>query len=74
MSEAVLNTNTLPPLIREKFNTQKIIIKSHESGVLLLPLNDITSQRGIARGSTYTTATVLANRREDCAKEKGYLL
>jgi len=65
MSEAILSTNTLPPLIRKKFNTQQVSVRNHESGVLLMPINDILSLRGTARGSTFTVDALLAERREE---------
>ena len=69
MSEAVLSTNTLPSPIREKFNTQKIIIKNYESGVILMPLKDISNFRGIAKGSSFTTATLLSYRKDESLAE-----
>jgi len=65
MSEAVLNTNTLPALIRERFSTQKITVRNHESGVILMPLKDIIAHRGIAKGSSFTTSTLLASRKDE---------
>ena len=69
MGEAVLNTDTLPAPIRERFNTQKITVRNYESGVILMPLKDITAHRGIAKGSSFTTSTLLASRKDDQAKE-----
>jgi len=65
MGEAVLNTNTLPAPIRERFSTQKITVRNYESGVLLMPLKDITLHRGIAKGSSFTTSTLLVSRKEE---------
>ena len=74
MSEAVLDTNMLPSPIREKFNTQKITIRSYENGVILMPLSDILSLRGAAQGSNFTVDALLANRREEQAKEDGEVI
>ena len=71
MGEAVLNTDTLPSPIREKFTTQKIIIRNYENGVILMPLNEITALRGIAKGSSFTTSTLLASRKEEMVLEEG---
>ena len=65
MSEAILSTNTLPPPIRKKFNTKQVTIRNHESGVLLMPVSDILSLRGTARGSSFTVDALLAERKEE---------
>ena len=65
MTEAVLSTNILPSPIRERFNTQKISVKNHEDGVLLVPLKDISTHRGIAKGSGFTTEVLRSYRRDD---------
>jgi len=71
MSEYVLSTSTLPSPIRERFNTQRITIRSYENGVVLMPLSDIISLRGVAKGSSFTVDSLLANRREERAMEDG---
>ena len=71
MSEAVLSTNTLPLPIRERFNTPRVIVQDCESGVILMPLSDIISLRGIAKGCNFTVDALLANRREERALEDG---
>ena len=58
MSEAIVSTHVLPSPIRERFSTEKVIVKNHESGVMLIPLNDISIYRGIAKGSGFTTETL----------------
>jgi len=70
MGEAVLSTDMLPSPIRERFNTQRITIRSHESGVILMPLSDIISLRGAAKGSSFTVDALLANRREERLTEE----
>ena len=65
MSEAILSTNILPSPIREQFNTQKISVRNHAGGVLLMPLKDIRAYRGIAKGSGFTTDTLLSYRRDE---------
>ena len=65
MSGAVLSTSMLPTPIRERFSTPHITIRSHEKGVILMPFKDISTQRGIARGSSFTTSELLANRNDD---------
>ena len=74
MGEAVLNTDTLPSPIREKFTTQKIIIRNYENGVILMPLNEITALRGIAKGSSFTTSTLLASRKEEMVLEESLVI
>ena len=69
MSEAILNTNTLPSPIRERFDTQKITIRNYEGGVILMPLKDITAHRGIAKSSSFTTDILLASRKDERAIE-----
>ncbi|MCL1883363.1 MAG: hypothetical protein FWF81_06410 [Defluviitaleaceae bacterium] len=71
MSETVLSTNTLPLSIRERFSTQRVTVRNYESGVILMPLSDIISLRGTARGSAFTVDALLANRREDSVLEDG---
>ena len=65
MSEAVLSTNTLPSPIRERFNTPKITVRYHKDTVILMPFKDISTHRGIAKGSSFTTNALLAYRRDD---------
>jgi len=74
MGEAVLNTNTLPALIRERFNTQKITVRNYENGVILMPLKDITAYRGIAKGSSFTTSTLLMSRKDEQVLEDSGLI
>ena len=69
MAEAILNTNTLPSPIRERFSTTKISVRSHEDGVILLPFKDIRAYRGISKGSSFTTDTILTDRREEQSME-----
>ena len=69
MGESILSTNILPSPLREQFNTQKISARTHAGGVLLLPIDDIRAYRGIAKGSGFTTDTLLSYRREEQAME-----
>ena len=69
MSEAVLNTNTLPLPIRERFSTKKITIRNHKNGILLLPFRDIGAHRGIAKGSSFTTEALASYRNDDRSME-----
>ena len=71
MSEAVLSTDTLPFPLRERFSTQRVTIRNYESGVILMPLSDIISLRGAAKGGVFTVDALLASRREECAMEDG---
>ena len=71
MSETVLDTNTLPPPIREKFRTPKVLIQNRDDGVIILPLNEISEFRGIAKGSKFTTDKLFEYRREEKAFENG---
>ena len=65
MSEAILNTSVLPSPIRERFSTSQITVRNHEKGVILMPFKDISTQRGIARGSSFTTKELIARRKDD---------
>ena len=69
MSEVVLNTNTLPELIRERFNTPKVSVHNCDGGVVILPLNEISELRGIAKGSKFTTEILLEYHQEENAFE-----
>ena len=69
MTEAVVSTNALPSPIRERFNTQKISVRSHKDGVLLIPFKDICAYRGIAKGSSFTTDTLHSYRMDEQAME-----
>jgi len=69
MSEAVLNTSILPSPIRERFSTPQITIRNHEKGVILMPFKDISAQRGIAKGSSFTTNELHKNRKDDSNME-----
>ena len=72
MSEAILNTNTLPPQIREKFCTPRVSIQYTDGGVIILPLNEISTLRGIAKDSKFTTDKLFEYRREEKAFEDRY--
>lgn len=66
MNTVVVETNTLPLPIREKFHTSKVSMKDNDDGsVILLPLRDISELRGIAKGSTFTSEKLFENRREE---------
>ena len=69
MAEAILSTNILPSPIRERFNTQKITVRNHKDGVIIMPIKDISSHRGIAKGSSFTTETLRAYRDSEQALE-----
>jgi len=70
MSEVVLDTSTLPAPIREKFCTPRVSVQSRDGGVIILPLNDISKLRGIAKGSKFTTEKLFEYRREEKALEE----
>ena len=76
MDTLVLDTNSLPLLIREKFHTSKVAIQELDDGkIILLPLNGIGNFRGIAKGSTFTSEKLFEYRRmekelEDRGSEK----
>ena len=69
MSEAILSTNILPSPIRERFNTQKITVRNHEDGVIIMPFMDISTHRGIAKGSSFTTEALRTYRNNEQAEE-----
>ena len=43
----------------------------YKNGVILMPLKDITAHRGIAKGSSFTTSTLLASRKDEKFIEDG---
>ncbi|MCL2323080.1 MAG: hypothetical protein FWC47_13385 [Oscillospiraceae bacterium] len=65
MGEVILNTDILPTPIRERFQTTKVSIRNYDNGVIILPLNDISKLRGIAKGSKFTTEKLLEYRQEE---------
>ena len=70
MSAVILDTDTLPSPIKEKFHTPKVSIQDRDDGgVVLLPLREINEIRGIAKGSRFTTEKLLEYRREEKAAE-----
>ena len=69
MAEAILSTNMLPSPIRERFNTQKIAVRNHKDGVIIMPIKDISTYRGIAKGSSFTTETLRTYRNSEQALE-----
>ena len=74
MNTLVIDTNSLPLLIREKFQTSKVTIQELGDGrIILLPLNDISSFRGIAKGSTFTSEKLFEYRREEKELEDSYI-
>ena len=72
MNTLVLDTNALLLFIKEKFQTSKVTIKElDDGGIILLPSNDITNFRGIAKGSTFTSEKLFEYRREEKKLENG---
>ena len=65
MAEAILSTNILPSPIRERFKTQKIAVKNHKDGVIIMPIKDISTHRGIAKGSSFTTESLRTYRNNE---------
>ena len=66
MNTFILETTSLPLPIREKFRTSKVTIHEQSDGrILLLPLNDISNLRGIAKGSSFTSEKLFEYRREE---------
>ena len=69
MNTIVMDTNTLPLFIKEKFHTQKItkvtMQERDDGGIILLPLRDIRNSRGISKGSAFTTEKLYEYRREE---------
>ena len=70
MNAVILDTDTLPSPIKEKFHTPRVSIQDRDDGgVVLLPLREISELRGIAKGSKFTTEKLLEYRREEKAAE-----
>ena len=69
MTEAILSTNTLPSPLRERFSTKKIAVRNHKDGVIIMPFKDISTHRGIAKGSSFTTETLRTYRSSEQAME-----
>ena len=69
MSQVILDTETLPSPIRERFRTLKVSMQIRDGGVILLPLNDISGLRGIAKGSKFTSEKLIEYRNEEKALE-----
>ena len=65
MNRIILDTKTLPSPIRERFRTPKVSMQNSGGGVILLPLSDISELRGMAKGSTFTSETLIEYRREE---------
>ena len=71
MNTFILETNTLPLPIREKFRTPKVSMQDREDGsVVLLPLYDARELRGMAKGSTFTSEKLFEYRRAEKAIEE----
>ena len=64
-----MDTNTLPAPIRERFRTPKVSIQNRDDGVIILPLNEISKLRGIAKGSKFTTEKLFEYRNEEKTHE-----
>ena len=70
MNSVILDTDTLPSPIKEKFHTSRVSIQDRgDGGVILSPLREINELRGIAKGSTFTTEKLFEYRREENADE-----
>jgi hypothetical protein len=65
MKAIVLNTNTLPPPIREKLRSEKVSMQERDGGIILLPLREGSGLRGIAAQSKLTTEKLRAYKSED---------
>ena len=71
MNSVILDTDTLPSPIKEKFHTPRVSIHDRDGGgVILLPLREINELRGIAKGSKFTTEKLFEYRREEKAAEE----
>jgi len=69
MSQVLIDTVELPASIREVFKTPKVVVRSHDEGVIIMPFIDITKYQGFTRGSGFTVEKLLEDRREDLARE-----
>ena len=69
MNSVILDTDTLPSPIKEKFHTSRVSIHERDGGVILLPLHEINEFRGIAKGSKFTTEKLFEYRREEKTAE-----
>ena len=66
----ILETNTLPMPIREKFRTAKVSIQDRDDGsVVLLPVREVSEYKGMMKGSAFTTEKLLEYRKEEKAIE-----
>ena len=70
MNAVVLNTDTLPLPIRERFSAPKVSMQERDGGVILLPLRESSSLRGIASQSNLTTEKLRAYKLEDKELDK----
>ena len=65
MESIIMNTDTLPLLIRERLRAPKVTIQERDGGVMLLPLQEGSGLRGIAANSNLTTEKLREYKSED---------
>jgi len=70
MEAIILNTETLPPLIREKLRSPKASMQERDGGVILFPLREESGLRGFASRSRLTTEKLRAYKNEDKELDK----
>ena len=55
MKTIILDTSTLPVLLKKKLHADKVVLRDHNGGVLLIPLKKGSKLRGNAFNSKLTT-------------------
>ena len=66
MDALILNVETLPLSIRRKFSTQKVSVKEHSEGVLIMPLQEKRTELwGLLADGRLTSEKFLEQKRND---------
>jgi hypothetical protein len=65
MEAVVVDTDTLPSVIRERIHAPKVSVRERNGSIILLPLSSGSGLRGIAKGSKLTTEKMLQYKRKD---------
>ncbi|MDR1953570.1 MAG: hypothetical protein LBQ21_03705 [Clostridiales Family XIII bacterium] len=65
MTEMVLNKSTLQETLFHLIPTERVMLREDGDVISLTPVRETGKMRGIAKGSSFTTETLLESRRAD---------
>jgi hypothetical protein len=73
MKQLILDTDSLPQVIRENFKSPQVRVEFFDKGITLLPFYDLTKYCGVFKGSKLTVEKLLEYGQEDKELEDNQL-